>query len=77
VVVQTLGRAVLQVQPGSTRQVDEQPSPLMVSPSSQVSAPARRPSPHTGLHVDGVPVQVQPVSIRQVDEQPSPLPVLP
>ncbi len=50
--------APVQVQPPSVAQVAEQPSPLAVLPSSQVSLPAMTPSPHRIEHTDGEPVQV-------------------
>ena len=37
----------LQVNPASMTQVEEQPSPDTVLPSSQASTPAFKPSPHT------------------------------
>lgn len=47
-----------------------------LSPSSHVSEPNKRPSPHIGSHVLYVIkklfVQVHPVSIWQVEDQPSP-----
>ena len=55
----------------------EQPSPLVLLPSSQVSAPLRTLSPQIGTH--GLPAtgQRQPVSTtKQLLEQPSPEPVL-
>ncbi len=56
-----------QFQPVSTVQVDEQPSPAIVLPSSQPSCGNLRPSPQTA-------VQVPPAhlgSMVQVGEQPS------
>ena len=47
IVVHTAGTAVVQLQPGSTLQVDEQPSPLAVLLCSQASPPLRTVSPHT------------------------------
>ena len=38
-------RVLLQIQPGSNAQVDEQPSPFTLFPSSQGSGPALIPSP--------------------------------
>jgi hypothetical protein len=77
VVAHALG-SPLQVQPRSTVQTAEQPSPPLASPSSQVSAPAMMPSPQVVLHTLGVAVlQVQPRSTVQVAEQPSPGVVLP
>jgi hypothetical protein len=49
VLVQTLGDAVLHVHPLSTAQLEEQPSPELVSPSSHFSAPSFIPFPHTAL----------------------------
>jgi len=64
--VQTLGFAVLQLQPVSRVQVPEQPSPGVVSPSSQVSAPCRTPLPQMGVQTLGeAVVQVQPNSTLQ------------
>jgi hypothetical protein len=66
--------------PLSTLQVLEQPSPLVVLPSSQVSLPSSTPSPHlTTGQVQAFPgvEQMQPVSSWQVLEQPSLLTVLP
>ena len=45
--------APVQVAPGSTRQIEEQPSPFVVLPSSHASLPIFMPSPHAGTH--GVP----------------------
>jgi hypothetical protein len=42
-----------QVYAGSTWHVPEHPSPGAVPPSSQPSEPRTRPSPQTGLHVEG------------------------
>src|SRR5262245_44236058 len=46
--VQTLGLAVVQVAPGSIEQVDEQPSPSALLPSSHASPPFFMPSPQAG-----------------------------
>ena len=54
------------------RQLNEQPSPLVASSSSQVSPPRSRPSPQSGAQRLGAPAQSQPVSIWQVALQPSP-----
>ncbi len=70
---QTLGVAVLQVQPLSTVHVALQPSAPVVSPSSHVSPPLRKPSPQIGAHTFGVAVlQLQPVSVAHRPSQPSP-----
>src|SRR5206468_2620373 len=62
---------------GSSRQVAEQQSPSVVLPSSQVSAPRSRPSPQTGVQVEGLPAQVQPSSTAHAEAQPSPSIALP
>src|SRR5690625_7519171 len=65
-----------QVQPGSTRQVCEQPSPLTLFPSSHCSSPATIPSPQcSAKHCAAL--QSQPSSSLQLLEHPSPLPLLP
>jgi len=70
--------AVGQVAPGSSWQVLEQPSPLVVLPSSQVSLPTMIvPSPHFGEHRFPGTRHSKPLSTLQVLEQPSPLVVLP
>src|SRR4051794_23809073 len=75
--MQTLG-CPPHVHPTSCRQsTPEQPSPLSVWPSSQVSAPRMKPSPQIGLQVLGVPTQLKPASTWHVNEQPSPLVALP
>jgi hypothetical protein len=63
--VQTLGWALVQVKPHSTEQLDEQPSPFTVSPSSHDSSlsypgtpTAVFPSPHTGAGVGVVVVAI-------------------
>jgi len=57
-------------------QVDEHPSPEVVSPSSQPSLPTCLLSPQTVVQVSAAdalpPVQEYPVSTVQVEEQPSP-----
>src|SRR5262252_8804006 len=63
---------VVQVKPGSILQVEEQPSPFRVLPSSQSSF-STRPSPH--LDVQAPALQLG--SVRQVAEQPSKGRVLP
>ena len=73
---QTLGSPT-QLNPDSTVQKFEQPSPLVAPPSSQPSAPRTKPSPQTVPQTLGVPTQVQPVSWLQLDEQPSPLEAFP
>src|SRR5205085_812124 len=73
VVVQTLGVLPTQVHPGSTAQALLQPSPLITSPSSQASAPARMPSPQNVVHTLGVlPTQLHPASTAPALLQPSP-----
>src|SRR5712671_4720214 len=68
---------VLQAKPASIWQVDEQPSPLMVLPSSHclVSPGNSRPLPQAVAH--GPPAGGQVGSSRQNGEQPSPVVVLP
>src|SRR6478609_6220280 len=61
-----------QVKPPSFLQVDEQPSPSLVLPSSH-SSPMSRPSPHSEVQ----PVSVHFGSVWQVEEQPSNGMVLP
>src|SRR5262249_39498293 len=61
-----------QLNPGSTVQVGEQPSPAVVLPSSHCSGPVTRSSPQIGAHIDGAPVPNQPRSDVQGAEQPSP-----
>src|SRR5580698_1886300 len=41
---------LVQLAPGSTWQVDEQPSPLTSLPSSHFSVPVTMPSPQRGMH---------------------------
>src|SRR5438876_1188589 len=65
------------IQPGSTPQAAEQPSPSAVPPSSQASAPARMPSPQVVVQTDGSPLQLKPGSTMQTPEQPSPFARLP
>src|SRR6478736_375677 len=57
----------VQVKPASTVHVSEQPSPLVVLPSSHASCGNFRPSPHTAEHV---PPEHCGSSV-QVGEQPS------
>ena len=45
---------------------------LCASPSSQLSVPARTPSPQTALQTEGEPTHVKPVSVVHCAEQPSP-----
>jgi hypothetical protein len=66
-----------QLAPLSIWHVDEQPSPLIVLPSSHCSFPVTTPSPHKGAHGLAGTRQIHPGSVMQVDEQPSPLVVLP
>jgi hypothetical protein len=55
----TLGALPMQLQPNSTVHAELQPSPLLVLPSSQPSAPAFLPSPHVVVQTLGcVPTQV-------------------
>jgi hypothetical protein len=63
-----------QIQPGSTLQSAEQPSPDVRLRSSHVSDPPTTPSPQETVQVQGVPgaAQIQSVSVWQVGEQPSP-----
>ena len=62
---------------GSTWQVLEQPSPLVVLPSSHVSLPSMTPSPQIGMHGFPGTGQRQPAStVEQLAAQPSPDPVL-
>src|SRR5208283_2457217 len=63
----------VQVQPGSTVQFWEHPSPLMVLPSSHCSGGTTMPSPH--FEVQDAPLQLG--SIWQSSEQPSKGMVLP
>jgi hypothetical protein len=77
---QTLGSELSQVKPHSTEQLDEQPSPLSVSPSSHVSPVTTLLSPHTGVKVllsHTGKVEVQPSSIEQALLHPSLGTVLP
>ncbi len=62
---------VTQTQPVSSVQRMLQPSPEVLFPSSQASAPARRPSPHWAAR-QTEKEQSQPGSTAQVDEHPSP-----
>src|SRR4030095_4925740 len=77
--VQTLGEAVVQLKPGSTKQVEEHPSPEAGSPSSHCSPGFKTPLPQftTGVQTRGDAVQVKPGSIKQILEQPSPESVSP
>jgi hypothetical protein len=71
---QTLGWALPQSKPHSTKHVDEHPSLLRVSSSSHVSAPTTMPSPHTGAHLVSphpVVLQSQPASMVQLVLHPS------
>src|SRR5580765_5885677 len=71
--VQTLGVPVLQVAPGSIEQVDEQPSPSALLPSSHASPPFFMPSPQAGTQGRPGTRHSKPVStILQVAVQPSP-----
>lgn len=75
--VHTLG-APVQLQPGSIMQLEEQPSPLSVLPSSHCLPNSTLPSPQAGTQ--GLPGtgQTQPGSIaEQSPSQPSPLSVFP
>jgi hypothetical protein len=77
---QWLGAVVLsQTKPGSTLQLDEQPSPLFVFWSSQDSPGFKLPSPHAeiGEQVLGAPLQINPGSTAQTTEQPSLFAILP
>ena len=66
-----------QVEAGSTWQVLEQPSPLLVLLSSQVSLPLMTPSPQIGTHGFPATGQRQPAStVEQSAAQPSPDAVL-
>src|SRR5438128_1340196 len=68
--------AVGQVQPDSTPQNAEQPSPETVLPSSQASPRSTMPLPHTSSGTQGAPVrgQAHPDSTAlQSPAQPSPL----
>src|SRR5690606_22840918 len=70
--VHVLGVSV-QDQPGSVRQVLEQPSPPMASPSSPFSLPVMTPSPHKGTHGFPGTLHCHPGStVEQSAEQPSP-----
>src|SRR5688572_13072726 len=67
-----------QSQPASTLQVELQPSPGVMLPSSQPSPLSIAPSPHTatvgiGVQTLGSPTQVYPGSTTHAAEQPSPL----
>ena len=64
----------LHVNPASMVQVDEQPSPDRLLPSSHCSPVSRMPSPHLPVHA---PDPAQAGSTWQVDEQPSNGTVLP
>jgi len=44
------GVVFVQVQPGSMRQMAEQPSPVSLPPSSHSSLPMMRESPHSVVH---------------------------
>src|SRR5436189_179011 len=61
-------------------QVPEQPSPLLVLPSSHFSVPAMMPSPHTTCgqthFCPGTQMQLAPITL-QLAEQPSPSVILP
>lgn len=77
--VQTLGDPV-QLQPGSIRQVEEQPSSGLLGallPVSHCLPSSTTPSPQVGSQGFPATRQVQPDSSWHVDEQPSPLTVLP
>ncbi len=74
--LQTLGDPE-QFQPISRWQLELQPSPSVVLPSSQVSLPPTTPSPHRISHWLGWPWQEYPFSMWQAASQPSPLLVLP
>eukprot|EP00964_Phaeocystis_antarctica_P126238 scaffold89977_cov64-Phaeocystis_antarctica.AAC.2 len=69
-----------QVDPGSMAQLASQPSPATSLPSSHVSEPTRRPSPHTLAHVSLLPrlppLHTYPSSTPHVLLQPSPAAVL-
>ena len=70
----------VQVYPDSKAQVGEQPSPVMLLPSSHCSAPKIRESPQMAVQFPPVVLeegQTKPVYIKQEEEQPSPLTVLP
>ncbi len=75
--------AGVQLKPGSTKQVDEQPSPLKLFLSSHCYPGLGNPFPQTLTtwreHSDGAlgvgKVQVKPDSIWQFAEQPSPFPI--
>ena len=67
-----------QEDPGSTRQVVEQPSPPTLLPSSHISVPMIIPSPQAGTHLRPGTRHSYPVStLLQSAEQPSPPAVLP
>jgi len=68
---------VVHVQFGSIVQVEEQPSPSVVFPSSHPSAPRRRPSPQIAVQTLGEPEQVHPGSTLQLRLQPSPATAFP
>src|ERR1041384_1372150 len=67
----------LHVKPDSMVQVDEQPSPDRLLPSSHCSPPSKMPSPHLPVHSPGVPPDGQAGSGTHVAEQPSNGVVLP
>jgi hypothetical protein len=75
--VQTLG-APTQVHPGSTPQLAEHPSPLVVLPSSHCLPSSTLPSPQMRMHAFPGTGHCQPGSILwQSPAHPSPLVVLP
>jgi hypothetical protein len=75
--MQVLGDPV-QLQPGSTRQVDEQPSPLFVLLSSHCFPSSTMPFPQMGMHGFPGTGHSQPGSmLMQSPAHPSPLTVLP
>jgi hypothetical protein len=57
--------------PSSRSQALEQPSPLLLFPSSHSSSAARRASPQNEAQTDGTAEQLNPHSIVHDDEQPS------
>ena len=65
------------VKPGSTVHISLHPSNATLLPSSHASVPARRPSPHSVVHVSFVlpppPMQLQPNSTSHSSLHPSPL----
>src|SRR5215831_6377333 len=67
----------LHMNPDSSMQVDEQPSPDRLLPSSHCSPERTMPSPHLPVHAPGVPPDGQAGSGTQVAEQPSNGVVLP